>query len=90
MGWLVERPGRDGRVQFTAVYRDLRGRQRSAGTFTSRRAANRAWQKAETGVLMGHVGDPKHGRQTLRHYVETEWFPNHVIEPRPARATPIC
>ena len=80
MGWLVERPGRDGRVQFTAVYRDLRGRQRSAGTFTSRRAANRAWQKAETGLLMGHVGDPKRGRQTLRHYVETEWFPNHVIE----------
>jgi hypothetical protein len=26
------------------------------------------------------MGDPKRGRQTLRHYVEAEWFPNHVIE----------
>ena len=80
MGWVVERPGQNGHVQFLAAYRDLKGRQRSAGTFTGRRAANRAWQKAETALLAGRIGDPKRGRQTLRHYVESEWFPNHVIE----------
>ena len=69
VGWLKERPGRDGRKQYTAVYRDLRGRERSAGTFPSRRAANRAWQKAESDLMVGRVGDPKRGRQTLRHYV---------------------
>lgn len=80
MGWVIERPGQSGRAQFLAAYRDLKGRQRSAGTFTSRRAANRAWQKAETAQLAGRIGDPKRGRQTLRHYVESEWFPNHIIE----------
>lgn len=80
MGWLKERPGQDGRTQYTAVYRDLRDRERSAGTFSSRREANRAWQRAEADLTAGRVGDPKRGRQTLRHYVETEWFPNHVIE----------
>ena len=80
MGWVIERPGQNGHLQFLAAYRDLKGRQRSAGSFTSRRAANRAWQKAETAQLAGRIGDPKRGRQTLRHYVESEWFPNHVIE----------
>lgn len=80
MGWLVERPDQGGKVQFTAVYRDLKGRQRSAGTFAGRRAANRAWQQAEAALRAGRIGDPKRGRQTLRHYIETEWFPNHVIE----------
>ena len=55
MWWLVERPGRGGRGQFTAVYRDLRGRQRSAGTFTIRRAANQAWT-ASTGAVVDRFG----------------------------------
>ena len=47
MGWVKGVPGQDGRSQYTAMYRDLRGQERSAGTLTSRRAANRAWQRAE-------------------------------------------
>jgi integrase len=35
---------------------------------------------AEGRVRSGRLSDLKRGRQTLRHYVETEWFPNHVIE----------
>ena len=34
MGFTRERAGGDGKVRYTAVYRDLKGRQRSAGTFT--------------------------------------------------------
>jgi integrase len=62
------------------MYRDVRGRERSAGTFTTDRQANRAWQRAESAVAAGRVGDPRRGRQTVQAYVENEWFPNHVIE----------
>jgi hypothetical protein len=80
MGWLKERPGDDGTPRYTAVYRGLRGRERSAGTFRSQREANRAWQRAEAQLLAGRIGDPRRGRQTVREYVETEWFPHHVME----------
>lgn len=80
MGWLMERTGRAGRPAYTAMYRDLRGRKRSAGTFTSERQANRAWQSAEAALASGRVADPRRSQQTLRAYVDHEWFPNHVIE----------
>jgi integrase len=82
VGWLMERPGKNGRVTYTAMYRDLRGHKKSAGTFTSERQANRAWQRAEAHVASGRVGDPRRGRQTVRSYVEEKWFPNHVMEER--------
>jgi integrase len=81
MGWLIERKGRDGTTQFYAVYRDLQGRQRSAGVFTGKREANKAWRDAESEQDAGkRIGDPKRGRQRFRRYVEVEWFPHHVIE----------
>ncbi len=69
-----------GRVRYTAVYRDLKGRQRSAGTFATQRQADRAWQRAEAKVAQGYLGDPGRGRQTFRAYVENTWLPNHEIE----------
>jgi integrase len=80
MGFARKRVGKGGKVKYTAAYRDLRGSIRSAGTFTSERAANQAWQKAEVELRQGRVGDPARGRQTLRKYVEERWLPNHVIE----------
>ncbi|GAA1532961.1 hypothetical protein GCM10009827_058680 [Dactylosporangium maewongense] len=62
------------------MYRDHHGRERSAGTFTSKKRANKAWQKAETDLAAGKIGDPKRGRQKLARYVNVEWFPNHVLE----------
>lgn len=41
MAWVVRRDGAQGKT-FKGVYRDPDGVQRSAGTFTSRRAAERA------------------------------------------------
>jgi hypothetical protein len=64
------------------MYRDLRGRKKSAGTFASERQANRAWQRAEAHQAAGRVGEPRRGRQTVRTYVEETWFPNHVMEAR--------
>ena len=80
MGWVTERADADGKVRFMARYRDRRGRKRTAGTFTTERQAQRAWQRAERDQELGRIGDPNRGRQTLRTYVEQQWFPNHRIE----------
>jgi integrase len=81
MGFARKRVGKDGKVRYTATYVDLRGSIRSAGTFASEKAANKAWQNAEAELRQGRVGDPARGRQTLRKYVEERWLPNHVLEP---------
>ncbi len=81
MGYAKKRIGRDGKPRYTAVYLDLRGSERSAGTFSSERAANKAWQNAEVELRQGRIGDPARGRQTFQRYVEEQWLPNHVLEP---------
>ena len=78
MGYSRERTGRDGRPRYTAYYWDVRGRERSAGTFSSKKAADKAWQSQETKVDEGRAGDPRRGRQTFQRYVE-EWLPDHVM-----------
>jgi len=70
MGYAKKRTDKDGNPRYTAVYLDLRGSERSAGTFSSERAANQAWQKAEVEQRQGRAGDPLRGRLTLRKYVE--------------------
>jgi integrase len=80
MGWLVKHSRKDGTTTYTACYRDLRGKVQTAGTFTSDKKANKAWQQAEFRQTEGRVGDPRRGRQRFERYV-AGWFPNHVIEP---------
>ncbi|HEY9474901.1 MAG TPA: site-specific integrase, partial [Mycobacteriales bacterium] len=81
MGFSRKRCGKDGKPRYTAYYHDLQDRQRSAGTFASKKEADRAWGKAEVALAEGRLGDPRRGRQTFAHYVATEWLPNHVMEP---------
>ena len=80
MGWAKKRIGSDGKPRYTACYRDLKDRHRSAGTFTSKKQADQAWQAAEVEMRKGRVGDPARGRQTFKQYVEQSWLPNHQIE----------
>jgi len=80
VGFSRKRIGTGGRIRYTAIYRDLRGRQRSAGSFATRREADRAWQRAEVMLGLGRVGDPARGRQTFERYVEDTWFPNRQVE----------
>jgi integrase len=80
VGYSRKRIGKDGRPRYTGYYRDLRDRQRSAGTFTSKRNADRAWQRAEARLAEGRLGDPARGRQSFQTYVEQVWLPNHQIE----------
>jgi hypothetical protein len=53
MGYVQKRVGRDGKPRYTAVYHDLRGERRSAGTFSSKKDANAAWQRAEAKTAEG-------------------------------------
>ena len=80
MGYAQKRLGRDGKPRYTAVYHDIRGSRRSAGTFSSKKAANTAWQRAEAKTAEGRLNDPRRGRQTFHRYVTEEWLPNHVME----------
>ena len=81
MGFSRKRVGLDGRAHYAAVYRDARGRIRHAGTFDTRRQAERAWQHIETLMASGHPGDPTAGRVSFADYVDERWFPHHVLEP---------
>lgn len=80
MGYAFERTYASGQTRYTAVYRDLKGRLRSAGTFTNRRRAEDAARDAERDATEGRMPDRKRGRQTLGTYIQMEWFPNHMLE----------
>ena len=80
MGFTRGRTGADGRARYTAYYVDEGRRERSAGTFASRRDADRAWQQVEAALAAGRPG-PQRGKITFRSYVDDVWFPHHVLEP---------
>ena len=81
MGFSRKRIGRDGKPRYTAYYLDIRGQERSAGTFSSKKDANDAGKKAEGAVSAGKPGDPSRGRQTFKVYVLEKWLPHHLLEP---------
>jgi integrase len=80
LGYLKERLDRNGKTRYTACYLDPRGALRSAGTYSNKKEANRAWQRAEAKLAEGRLNDPRRGRQKFRRYVTEEWLPNHVME----------
>ena len=82
MGFTRSRAGRNGVTRYQALYDDVKGHRRSAGTFATEKAADRAWQRAEARMAEGRMGNPSRGRQRFRTYVEEEWLPNHQMEAR--------
>ena len=70
----------DGRTRFVALYRDPTGKQRSAGTFSNGRDAERAGRRAEATVESGAWISPSAGRITFRRYVEDVWLPSRHVE----------
>lgn len=85
MGWLKERVNKNGKNRYVAVYRDARGQERSAGTFSSKKEANKAWQAAEVKLAEGRIGDPRRGRQLVDTYID-RWLTDHVMEPSTCEA----
>jgi integrase len=80
MAWIKTRVTDDGTKRFVACYRDPEGRQRSAGTYSSRRAAERAGNREEAKVRDGAWHDHSRGQVTFAEYVETVWLPSKHVE----------
>ena len=80
MAWVKERLTDNGDNRFVACYRDPEGRQRSAGTYSSRRAAERAAHREEAKVRDGAWHDHSRGQVTFAEYVETVWLPSKHVE----------
>ena len=81
MGFSRRRTGRDGKPRYTAYYLDVRGRERSAGSFGRKKDADTAWQNAEAAIRAGRRGDPSRGKRLFEAYVLQEWLPHHQLEP---------
>jgi integrase len=82
MGFVRERPGTNGGVRYQALYDDVKGHRRSAGTFVTEAEAVRAWQRAEDRQADGRSSDTRRTRQRFRRYVEDVWLPYHEMEAR--------
>ncbi len=80
MAWVKVRVTDDGTKRFAACYRDPEGRLRSAGTFSSRRAAERAANREQAKVREGAWHDHTRGQVTFAEYVETVWLPSKHVE----------
>jgi integrase len=89
VGFSKRRAGSSG-VRWIALYKDARGRQRSAGTFDRKRDADAAWQSAEALQRSGKAGDPAARTLRLADYVDKQWFPNHVLEPTTRESYRYC
>ena len=80
VGHSYRRVGVNGKPRYAAIYHDARGMRRSAGTFATKREADRAWAAAEADALLGHGRDPRRGKITFTAYVTGVWLPNHQLE----------
>jgi integrase len=80
MAWIKTRTTDDGDTRFVACYRDPEGRQRSAGTYSTRRAAERAAHREEARVRDGAWHDHSRGQVTFAEYVHTVWLPSKHVE----------
>src|SRR5450756_2219242 len=80
VGWVVERPDLAGRSRFTAAYRDRGGRIRSAGTFSTRREAERAAGRQDYKISDGSWIDPAGGRIGFHAYAMDVWLPSRHLE----------
>jgi integrase len=80
MAWIKVRVNDDGDKRFVGCYRDPEGRQRSAGTYSSRRAAERAAHREEAKVREGAWHDHTRGQVTFAEYVEAVWLPSKQVE----------
>ncbi|MCW2862455.1 MAG: integrase family protein, partial [Actinoallomurus sp.] len=80
MGYVRTRYRRDGCPRHTAYYWDVRGRERSAGTFALKKDAVRAWRRAEARTGEGRFIDLRSGRQSFARYVAQVWLVDHRME----------
>ena len=80
MGHARPRVGINGKTRWAAVYLDLHGRERHAGTYPSKREADRAWSRAEADAAAGVSTDLRRAKATFASYVTGTWLPHHQLE----------
>lgn len=80
MGYSRKRVGKHG-VRYAALYRDVTGEKRHAGTYPTKREADKAWQRAEARLEEGRPTVTRHGAVRFTYYVNEQWLPHHVVEP---------
>ena len=80
VGFPRKRLDKDGKPRYTAYYVDVKGKERSAGTYATKGESNHAWQEAESKLRAGRIGDPARGRMRFQRYVEDTCLPNHEVE----------
>jgi integrase len=80
MGYSYRRIGVNGKPRYAAIYHDQRGQRRSAGTFATKREADRAWAAAESDALLGVGRDLRRGKISFAAYVTGTWLPHHQLE----------
>jgi site-specific recombinase XerD len=82
VGFVRHRVSRAGALRYQALFDDVKGRRRSAGTFATNEQATRAWQRAEDRQADGRGTDSRHTRQRFGRYVQEQWLPHHEMEAR--------
>ena len=87
MGHSHRRVGVNGKPRYTEIFLDQRGQRRSAGTFATKREADRAWAAAETDAPLGVGRDLRRGKTSFTAYVTGPWLPHHQLEASPDSAT---
>ncbi|WP_157930603.1 hypothetical protein [Glycomyces xiaoerkulensis] len=80
MGYSLKRYNSDGERRWTAVYFDRRGDRRSAGTFSTKKQADKKWKAAEAEVDAQRGDHLVRGQVSFRQYVEEIWLPNITVE----------
>ena len=82
MGFSRKRTGRDGKPRYTAYYLDIRGQERSAGTFSNKKDANDAWKDAEAArPRRAGRAIPAAASRPSRPTSWSKWLPHHQLEP---------
>ena len=79
MAYAFKRPTK-GRTSYTGMFLDPDGVKRSAGTFPTRRQAERAAYLEEQKTREGRWLDATKGAISFRDYVESVWLPSRHIE----------
>lgn len=80
MGYCEKRFTKNGRRRYTAMYLDVDGRYRSAGTYDTQKEATTEWRAAEAKVKEGRGHHLVRGRISFRDYVEKHWLPNLTVQ----------
>ncbi|HTJ67183.1 MAG TPA: tyrosine-type recombinase/integrase [Actinospica sp.] len=80
MGYVRCRQNKLRKHRYTAVFWDVRGIERSAGTFGRRVLAERAWKSAEASVADGRYLDLDQGRKRFADYALGTWLPQFAGE----------